>query len=93
MAERLAARALPSSSANSPIELWPGADGWVLRQYNRDIGKTGEVIKIKAHHIAPDFNVVVRLEDARNENELVWFHPVMLEKVEPEKRHLGFKLS
>jgi len=65
----------------------------VLRQYNRDIGKTGEVIKIKAHHIAPDFNVVVRLEDALNENELVWFHPVMLEKVEPEKRPLGFKLS
>lgn len=73
------------------IDPWPSAH--IIKQYNRDIGKTGEVIKIKAHHIAPDFNVVVRLEDARNENELVWFHPVMLEKVEPEKRPLGFKLS
>jgi len=75
------------------IELWPDADKWVLRQYNRYLGKTGKVIEIKAHHIAPEFNVVVRLEDARNENELVWFHPVMLEKVEPEKGPLGFKLS
>jgi hypothetical protein len=51
------------------------------------------VIKIKAHSIAPEFNVVVRLEDASDENELIWFHPAMLEKVEAEKRPLGFKLS
>ena len=72
------------------IELWPDADAWVLRQYNRYLGKTGKVIRIEAHCIASDLNVVVRLKDADGE---LWFHPAMLEKVEPEKRPLGFKLS
>jgi len=70
------------------IDPWPSAH--IIKQYTRDIGKTGEVIRIEAHVYTPEFNVVVRLEDASDE---LWFHPAMLEKVEPEKRPLGFKLS
>ena len=71
------------------IERWPEFDPEDLRQYNRYLGKTGEVIRIEAHCITPDFNVVVRLEGVDGE---LWFHPAMLEKVEVEKPPLGFKL-
>lgn len=75
------------------IDPWPSAVEWDVRQFNRYLSKTGEVIRIEAHAYAPEFNVVVRLENASHENDLTWFHPAMLEKVEPEKRPLGFKLS